>query len=85
MIEGSNAEAWTAGSGQRLGCRCPFLGGEPLGDFQFAIANEFFHLLDLNSVVALFVFSKQKQIGFVLRSVAVKEPLVLGLDRRAKL
>jgi hypothetical protein len=54
-----------------------------LGNFGFPIADELLHLLDFDGVVSLFVFSEQEQVGFVLWSIAMKEPLVLGLDRSA--
>ena len=69
--------------GLRSGCWSQFFGVEPLGNFGFPIADELLHLLDFDGVVSLFVFSEQEQVGFVLWSIAMKEPLVLGLDRSA--
>ena len=68
-----------------LGFWCPLFGCEPLIDFGFSFADVFFHLLDFDGVIALLMLSKQEQVGFVLRSIAMKKPFVFGFDRCLKL
>jgi hypothetical protein len=63
-----------------IGFWTDFLVFHPLGDFVLTIFDELFHLVDFDRIVTLFVFAKEKQVGFVLRAVAMKKPFVLRFD-----
>ncbi len=52
-----------------------------LSDLLFECGDEWFVLWYFHSIVTLFMLAKQKQVSFILRSIAVKVELILG-DRQ---